>query len=277
MTGSQCTAVRCDRPVGDNAYLCGNCRAALERSLGNIPALYADLQITITRQAQSGSEIGRHVKREVVGAWWEATGAALAALMPFPAGPSDLDWVTRNTLSTWCRDVAEDSDVDLPADSVPAMAVWLIGRLGVLAHRQSAAEAAEEISWLASALLRAVDRPPERAYAGPCDGCGEDLYARLGAQSVRCVGCSRTYDAAARRKWLLAEAEDVLAHAALLARAITVLREPIEARRIRVWATRGLISERSTDRTGRPLYRVGDVLDLLARMSTKAIRARRAG
>jgi len=68
---------------------------------------------------------------------------------------------------------------------------------------------------------------------------------------------------AGRREWLLECAEDRLERASLIARAVSDLGSPISADRIRVWAMRKRLFSHATDGMGRPLYRIGDVMELL--------------
>jgi hypothetical protein len=85
---------------------------------------------------------------------------------------------------------------------------------------------------------------------------------------VRCRDCRTVYDVAERREWLLHSAEDVLATAPVISRALTRMGSEVMPDRIRQWASvsgggRRLV-RRGRDRSGVPLYRLGDVMDLLA-------------
>jgi len=79
------------------------------------------------------------------------------------------------------------------------------------------------------------------------------------------------YDMDGRREWLLEAAEDRLERAAHIAQAVTDLGSPISADRIRKWAERGRLVPHATDGRGRPLYRVGDVTELLRNEPRKAM------
>lgn len=122
-----------------------------------------------------------------------------------------------------------------------------------------------------------------------CDmpgGCGREydnvtcrrvLYADPDDPFVRCRDCGATYDVDERRDHLLTEAEDRLATVETIARIVTTLgkrdlsTERVSAR-IRQWSTRGRITSHGTrvvDGRERPLYRIGDVIDLLEKADTK--------
>ncbi len=106
--------------------------------------------------------------------------------------------------------------------------------------------------------------------------CSEDLYAAVGDTTVTCRVCGTGYDLALRRAWLLDEAEERWETAAVIARAVTVWSDYARGEnrlveRITRWATygtsdrpllqvRGHRLERGRDR---PLYRVGDVRELV--------------
>lgn len=131
-----------------------------------------------------------------------------------------------------------------------------------LMHRPEAETAYDELTAAMQGALRAIDTTVGRRYVGPCSVCSRDLYAEAGAVTVECRPCRMTYDMAERRELLLTAAEDRIATAAEISRAVTNLWEPVTSDRIRQWAARGrLVAHAQID--GRPGYRVGDVLDLL--------------
>lgn len=172
----------------------------------------------------------------------------------------------------------------LPADTLPSCCAYLHRFLFRIAGAEWAAEMLDELLDLERRLRRFVDRPVERWYAGPCTAgmraleatwfCGAELYAELGKPDVVCPNrdCGTRYDVAERRTWLLAAAEDRLENAVTIARAVLVLgqadsTETQLAGRIRQWARRRRIvarADRTLEGKTQPLYRVGDVLDLLA-------------
>jgi hypothetical protein len=139
------------------------------------------------------------------------------------------------------------------ADSVP----WL-------AHRKDEAEDAfDELDNLAHLVERTIDTKEVGAYAGPCDVCGRDMYARPGKRVVQCVHCNLDYDLAPRRDWLLKQAEDRLEPAIVIAKSLTANDRPVTAKRIRDWADREILEVKGHDRHGHRLFRVGDVQHLV--------------
>jgi hypothetical protein len=161
---------------------------------------------------------------------------------------------------------------------VAIAASWLAehGQMEWLRHQREAAEAMAELREAAREVERIVDRPRDRWYAGPCwedlptgGRCEVELYAVPGARVVRCRECRAEHDAAGRKAWLLAEARDVLAHAALIAAALTALGMPVAVGTVYSWASRGRIVAHGSDTLGRPLYKVGEALDLLSSTSRR--------
>jgi hypothetical protein len=125
---------------------------------------------------------------------------------------------------------------------------------------------------------------------GACEG---DVYARDGAPAGHCRTCGATVDTDQRRAWLDAEVRSRAFRAAEIAGAYG-----INVKTIRSWATErqarydhsgtqveaarpAKLHVHGFDRDGRPLFLVGDVLDLAAvdaarREQARAERARRA-
>ena len=290
-----CPIPICGKPIHDNAYICGPCGQALTKALHHIADLHSELDVTLTRQARIGSTNGPAHPPEVdpdsqpknVILW----GVAVQSL-PFHLGASKVAHDVGNTISTWARVILEERRMELPPIPEPPIgpvcnpteckhrsctvirwhvresetvhaARFIGGYVWWLRRRPEAPEAYSDLIAVASQLERIIDNPPTLKYAGPCNICRKDLYVREGAGMVECRPCGMTYDMAGRREWLLEAAEDRLERAAHIAQAVTDLGSPISADRIRKWAERGRLIPHATDRLGRPLYRIGDVRELL--------------
>lgn len=252
---------RCGRPTRDKAFVCDSCADSLTRSLGDIPWLAEELETTITKQRGIPTE-GGSSSSETALPWHEKAADARRNL--------------HGLLATWCRfcdeeDVRNSSPMTgLPVDELEAMSRWLLWRVDGLTFHDIGLEAVDEITNAVAECERLIDRRPDRWYAGPCVNnsevavCGADLYAKRTTGDVRCRSCGAVYDVAERRAWLLAEAEDRLADATTVARAVSWLgAEALTPSRIWKWAERGRILAKGHDGR-RPLYRIGDAIDLLA-------------
>lgn len=256
---------QCGRPISDTGRLCWTCTRDLELHLAELPALLGEIQTTRLRQANTGSGTG---SRATVEGYDQ---------LPDSRPDERLDEL-RTHLAGWARIVVEGTGAAWPADTVAAVSRFLFGHLTYLRGHEAAWEAHSDICGAIRRLRQTLDRPAERIYAGPCGAelevgrCPEHLSTTRGARRITCRGCGAVYDSAAQQQWCLEAAEDQLAHASLLARAVSNLGKPLRVTTVWKWASRGLIVDHGCDPDGRPLYRVGDALDLLA--SEAARRAR---
>ena len=294
----------CGKPIPDNAYICRPCGLTLTTALNHIADLHSELDITLTRQARIGStnaapppEDAPEKDAKNVEFW----GVAVQQ-NPFHIGASKVAHDVGNTITTWARVILEERGMELPPIPEPPIgpvcnpteckhesctvirwhikdseithaAKFIAAHVWWLRHRPEAPEAYSDLVAIASQLERIIDQPPTLKYAGPCNICRKDLYAREGAGKVECRPCGMTYDMSGRREWLLECAEDRLERASLIAQAVTDLGSPISADRIRKWAQRSQLIPHATDRLGRPLYRIGDVLGLLRNDTQRKVSA----
>lgn len=316
MSAPICDRLGCDRPTS-GAMLCTRCaERTLPIALANIAAYYADLDVMRARlhavryDQAGGGKGGRKDLPLPVDArfadtanrsWLDEDGKQHVG----GAGTA-IAWEARNTLTTWARAVLEEwppitapvcvdplcrrcnplrAEAQLrrpPADSVPAICVYLVRMSRHITSATWASVLLDELLDLERRLRRFVDVPPSRWYAGPCTAgqsnltftalCGADLYAVLDRDEVTCSECEATYSITERRAWLLAAADDRLEPASAIARAVKVLGdyphpESWLAQRIRQWSARKQLEVRGSIKLAgrlRPTYRIGDVLDLVA-------------
>ncbi|MDH2425761.1 hypothetical protein [Sphaerisporangium sp. TRM90804] len=245
--------------------ICWACDAELQRDLAEVPALEVDLGVTLSRQTRTGDrEGGRPAETALPWDQRAATAAAelhatlvrwhrvLAKGAPRVAGPICLE--CRHSSCEW-------SDLGrAPADTLADISRWVIRHRVRLLRHPAVAEAVDDLRAAVRGARRAIDRPPATWYAGPCR-CGADLNARHGAPMIRCRACGAHVTTAAQVRWLLAEAADHLGTATEIARLLHPSGMNVTAAMIRGYAHRGALVARG--RAGHPLYRIGDVLDLL--------------
>lgn len=259
---NECRVSTCDRPAGD-AFNCRHCGDALTQVLNETPWLVDELNIVITKQARYGSGGG---------------SKTVGKTQPLPLDIRASDALTAyvGLLGSWVRMFCEEQPAwKMPKGDPASLARWLVVRVNDIRHHGAGNDCISELCAAFAAGRYAVDRPADRWYAGPCNAdledaamgtalCGVDLYAKAGARTVTCRNCDAEYDVKARRDWLIAAAEDQLADATTIARAVSWLgAEPLTPERVWQWAKRGRITAKGHAGT-KPLYRVGDAIDLLS-------------
>lgn len=259
----------CGRPIQDTAVVCPHCGFQLDAALAEIVeyrGLAYDLDAAVSRQVRIGQREGSR---------------SAETPLPYNKRASDAATHLRSVLVSWARIVHEETDPapigptcrrckhrscrairfrQLPPDTLAGIATWLRPRVGWLRHHRAGAEAWDEITQAVRDARRAVDRPAERLFAGPCNECDTDLYAIAGALSVTCPECGLMYEVEARREWLLGALEDHLVNATQMSRLVTYLGIKVADSTIRTYASKGRIASHGTDAKGHPLYKLGEVV-----------------
>lgn len=233
-----CLVDWCNHPAFE-AFVCGTCSEKLEIALGDVKSLWDDLDTVLTKQARYSAPEGR--------------GGDKA--LPFNPEASEIGWVLRNTLATWCRLIAEERRWDLPEDHPAKIAGWLMHHLTWIRMQEAGHLAIEEITSAVNAVRRAVDRPAERLYAGPCKECGTHLYGKHGQTAFDCPSCGTTLTLESQMDWMDAVLLDKIVTAregsSLLARyGLDVRWETINK-----WRQRGKLEARGQDRDKAWVYK----------------------
>jgi hypothetical protein len=249
-----CEVDTCARPAHDGRGVCEQHGWELQQALAEVPELADALDTTLARQR---------------GTTYGAGGASSVPRLPFDYRASEAGFLLRNCLVGWVRDIQADP-ARHPADTLGAIARWLLARLDLLLAHPAAGEVVGEILAAVHEATRAVDNRPEKVFLGRCD-CGADLLALPERDRVTCKECGADYLAEDQRAVLAAALDDRLVTAAEYAGMLVHLGDRVDRDRVRVlvnvWATRGRI----TVHTGAdgPRYRFGE---LQARMSERTDR-----
>ena len=295
------TPCQCGQPVRD-ATLCTACAMRLDDALALLCGYHGlthDLNITTARQDRIDRPTSRpHIDdRDDIRQW---PGTLKPTPIPYDDRAANATATLHRVLTAWADRIATETGIRTwrpapggpfpicrrcehpscllhrppvqPPATLAGLAAWLRPRVGWLRHHHDGATALNQILTAVRDAQHAVDRPAERLYAGPCDECGEDMYGRVGARIVECPPCELVYEVEARRQWLLRSAEDVLASATEIARAITRLGQDVTPSAIRGFVHRGQLlahSQRTVGSRTVPLYRLGDVLDILTRRAER--------
>jgi hypothetical protein len=154
----------CSRPQVDG-LVCHACCSTLEYELRDVPAVVAELDVTLAKQARmEGGKAGLASERNGY-----HQGASLAA-----------DYL-QNTLTTWLRDVAPDHNVMWSRDVSGAAALVLLEEIDAIRRHPAAAELHDEVISAIRQARNEADRPanrttfpvgpcPEDTETGPCPG-----------------------------------------------------------------------------------------------------------
>jgi hypothetical protein len=171
------------------------------------------------------------------------------------------------------------------ATRVRHASLGIVANLAWFRTAPDAATCLDALWTIRTTLLRAVDRPADRWYAGPCghvndwatlDVCTLDVYARPGRaagtvvlicdghrQGGAEVACGAEHSEASRRRFLLASVEDELLPLEALRAVVPTLigRNPSRGV-VYQWRKRGKLEPRDVTAAGVELYRGGDFLRL---------------
>ena len=247
----QVTACRQPMPTGDNSTACPDCWGSFNRTVGDIPALVAELETTLSRQTAMANRGGPR---------------STETPLPYSTAASDALRLLYATLWPWVREgLAAHPQLVLQGSGTVGMAHALLSLRGWLVTQPDGWQAIDEVAYACAQGRQAIDRAPDRTYAGTCDtdGCAEELYAVDGRATVVCAVCSTERDVAAWRYARLEDAADQLLTLSEMTRAVAETGdETVSRKRLEKWVERGRLI-RSGNQGAVATYRVGDVLDLL--------------
>lgn len=245
-----CGIDACGREAQYGLDVCAVHRVKFQDALDEFPGLVVELETTATRQAQLTPGGGSGGERPLV----------------YAKDAADLLWVVRNTLDAWANELTYWQPLPLAGHVVGSRAAgarFLRARLRWALRIPDAAQMVDEVTALADACTRAIDRPADLSYAGRCQLCSKPLYAIEDAVEVECRACGWRTDVDQRRRELLEAAEDMVLRAVDVSRACTSLGAEVKPATIRQWKARGKLEPAGCDlKSKAELYRVGDVLDL---------------
>lgn len=188
----------CGEPAGDG-FLGKRCAQRLERALGDLPALIADLDITLTRQSVTGahSDAGKPPKKDA-----QPLSLNLAA--------ADVAHDLRHTLVSAIRHLTEARGImDGPADNTTSMARWLLRYHAAIPLDPAGPDIADAVHAITARIWQVVDLPTTRGRfkVGDCveaneDGvpCPGEIWVHIPAEdlgqraTVECKVCRKVYE-----------------------------------------------------------------------------------
>jgi len=228
--------------------------------LAALPTLLDELDVTITRQSRMVAANGaRPTERP----------------LPYAVEASRAHAALAEALTRWAGvyGVARFGTGIARSGAPRACARYLVAMLPAVARHPDAGQMSNELGRHAERGRRMIDRPPDVMYVGICSagGCDRDLYAHVDAPMITCPQCGAGHDVAERRQVMLNAVEDELATTVEIVRAVATYGPDGAVLRVATvskWRQRGRLVIRGVSRRGEPLYRVGDVLDLMCQPAT---------
>jgi DNA-directed RNA polymerase subunit RPC12/RpoP len=254
---SECS---CGQPTRDDAYTCDTCGDRFARALGDIPWLVEELETTITKQRAAVEGDG-------------SASAETPLMYHLPAAEKrDALRAALVTAVRFCNEEGvrnSDPGPEWPKDNLESMSRWLLWRVDGLALNDMGEQMAQGVRDAVRACRRVIDKPPERAYAGPCPECKRDLYHRHDAAEVSCRGCGSRWDVSEMNDWMRRRINEHMTDRLVTAREGSTLLGrfglPIEQGTIDKWHTRNRLVESGRNKAGHRLYRWDALLALAAR------------
>lgn len=254
-------ATGCGRPT--ERMLCGRCLGVLRADLGDVGWLDEQLELVLSKQVALTEQAG---------------GRSAETPLPLARGALKARSVLRNRLVGWVRDLRGDEPAitgpvcqrcdhgscaairwfDLPADTLPMMAAWLMCREDDIAMHQAADELAGEIREAVGYAARIVDLPANRTTfaVGPCPdvSCPGEVRVFIPAERsdtearMECGACAQVWEPSQwsrlgkrilARRGATAAKVDSEAAASLLG---------VTSRTVRNWVTAGRLANHGDDR-----------------------------
>jgi hypothetical protein len=224
--------------------------------LASLPVLLDELDTTITRQSRMTADQGG--------------SRATERPLPFAYEASKAHAALAESLARWAGayGVARFGTGIARSGAPRACARFLAAMLPAVCRHPDAGQMLNELGRHAERAKRMIDRPPDVVFVGICSagGCDRDLYAQVEAPTITCPQCGTRHDVAVRREIMLRAVQDELATTVEIVRAVAAYGPDDAVLRVATvskWRQRGRLMVKGVSRRGEPLYRVGDVLDLM--------------
>lgn len=254
---SACPTCTNDKPRPGQPILCRSCASRLRLDLARIPGYLIRLEERLVARGAKGQPLvtgtrdpGINLDTSVV----QVRGQLLACVQ------------------SWSRVVAEDREVTPPRPAATTCCAFLLRHLDWTLQQLWVDEFASEINGLVRQAHARIVPPRPMQFAGGCDQLLDDAAPCPGnvlvdpeRRTATCDRCGVRTDAEAHWARVFAAVDDDWLATATEASRLLALRDGIDLRpeRIRQWASRGRVTARAGDAAAVPLYRLGDLLDLL--------------
>jgi hypothetical protein len=286
VTRNECAI--CGRPTPDG-YACVACAVDRPRQLlAEIQDILPAALDVAHRQARHGTSTGGHGKP--------------GSTLPIDLWPTQALTEVKTHLTKWVDRIAIQRGTTRPwfnhhGHPIAVAAHWLTPHLEWLRHQPAHDPDQHGNTWSTHQWLRDVEAcarivrgiargPADRVYLGPCGAlvltpepwepgtpasaeCDGDVYGLAGRDTGHCQTCGAVFNQGERRAWLDSEVRQRAYRASELEHAYG-----LNSATVRKWAERRLITAHGHDGQGRPLYLLGEVLDVAASEAARREAAR---
>lgn len=249
-----CPGRGCDSTLRRDEYLCRRCTVKAEHAVADLPALAAELDRTISRQSTGGNH-------------GHATSGG-ASRLPLNLGALE----KRNHEQLLTVAACELGYRPNPVNLVGTVFA-ILADVSLIQYRPDGPELARSIHRAVAEWRAAIDNHEDRVFAGRCNDCGQQMYARPNSKTFRCPtrGCDAEYDTGEQLRYVLDQIRETLWPLDSIRQfARNQLDVHTNTTTVRSWRHRGQLVPKGLDHDGRELFRVGDYLDLAAATEARA-------
>jgi hypothetical protein len=256
----------CGKPSPDS-YLCPTCMDQTRDDWKLTAWLWAQLEITLTRQAKLGKDqVGSRGDYRPLP--WVQEASQLM---------NDLHGIVHSAVASMDKfvDWHRRSDVGPrnPKGPTAGAIEWARSNVDVWKHHPRADEWLDQLHRVNQRGLVVIDYPEDQIFVGKCGLvvktgkaqsriCTVELFADPAEEIVECWGCHGKHSLEDRRADMMRRARDYVSHSGRLATLITLMGIPMASSTIRRYASQRGLLVISVDSMGRPQYRVRDVLNI---------------
>lgn len=250
---------RCGAETADGVWLCTTCAEVFEYRLAEVDAVLTELAHAVPRLTLTAT-------------YGDRTPGVRAQHAPAPVNVdavSAMDALHRWLMGTALR-LAEVTRTPLTGRTPERLASYLISGLPRLRSLSWVVDLHPALDALLKDCERVTFEAVPRVFAGTCAECETDLYAAKGDHEARCRTCGATYEVLKWRAHAQTAKDYYIGSPADLSRKLSAPEYGIEvtADQIRKWGTRGKLQRTNPEADDNglylaPVYRLGDVLDLI--------------
>jgi hypothetical protein len=241
-----CPGRGCDSTLRRDEHLCRRCVVKAERAVADLPALAAELERAIARQGSAPT--GGHGSSK-------------------PGGkiPLNLNALEKRNHEQLVTVAACELGYRPNPTNLVGTVYAILADVSLIQYRTDGPELARMIHRAVADWRAAIDHHEDRVFAGRCNECGQQMFARPNSKTFGCPtrGCEASYDTGDQLRYVLDQIRETLWPIDMIRQfAKNQLGVQVNTATVRSWRNRGQLVAHGLDHDGRETFRVGDYLDL---------------